>query len=103
MFLHPPAAQASGVGEVNVRDLPAGVQASSIGAMEGTTSWKATKYGGPCPPSGTHRYFFKIYALDKQLDLGSETTKPALLAAMEGHVLDHGELMGTYERATQGG
>ena len=53
----------------------------------------------PCPPSGVHRYFFKIYALDTELDLGEETTKKDLLAAMEGHILDQGELMVTYCRS----
>ncbi len=64
----------------------------------GTNSWDRIGYGGPCPPSGTHRYYFKIYALDRQLDIGPEATKPALVAAMQGHILDHGELMGTYAR-----
>ena len=64
----------------------------------GTNSWERIGYGGPCPPSGTHRYFFKVYALDRELDLGSDATKQALVAAMESHTLDHGELMGTYAR-----
>ncbi len=55
-------------------------------------------YGGPCPPSGTHRYYFKLYALGRDLDLGPETDKDALTSAMEGHILDQGELMGTYAR-----
>jgi Raf kinase inhibitor-like YbhB/YbcL family protein len=53
---------------------------------------------GPCPPSGTHRYFFKIYALDTGLDLRGDATKQALSGAMEGHVLAEGRLMGTYRR-----
>ncbi len=65
---------------------------------QGTNSWQRVGYGGPCPPSGTHRYLFKVYALDRQVDLDSETTKAALLAAMEGRTLDRGELMGTYSR-----
>ncbi|MHC4414733.1 MAG: YbhB/YbcL family Raf kinase inhibitor-like protein [Planctomycetota bacterium] len=70
-----------------------------IGQMRhGTNSWSRIGYGGPCPPSGTHRYFFKVYALDRDLDLGPESTKQALLAAMEGHILARGELMGTYTR-----
>jgi Raf kinase inhibitor-like YbhB/YbcL family protein len=72
---------------------------SPIGQIRhGTNSWERIGYGGPCPPSGTHRYFFKVYALDRELDLGSEATKQALVAAMEGHTLDRGELMGTYAR-----
>jgi len=64
----------------------------------GTNSWDRIGYGGPCPPSGTHRYFFKVYALDRELDLGPDATKQALMAAMERHILDRGELMGTYAR-----
>ncbi len=64
----------------------------------GTNSWERIGYGGPCPPSGTHRYFFKVYALDRELDLGPGETKQVLVAAMEGHTLSRGELMGTYAR-----
>ena len=60
--------------------------------------WKRTGWGGPCPPIGRHRYFFKVHALDTMLgDLGSPT-KPDLLKAMEGHVLAQGELVGTYQK-----
>ncbi len=68
------------------------------GSMQGTTSARSTGYHGPCPPSGTHRYFFKIYALDAMLALESGATKPQLLKAMEGHILGQGELMGKYKR-----
>ncbi|NIP44225.1 MAG: YbhB/YbcL family Raf kinase inhibitor-like protein [candidate division Zixibacteria bacterium] len=64
----------------------------------GKNSWGKMEYGGPCPPSGTHRYFFKIYALDKELELEPGATKEDLLKAMEGHILARGELMGTYHR-----
>jgi len=67
-------------------------------AVQGKNSWPRTGYGGPCPPSGTHRYFFKVYALDTTLNLGPSTTKAVLERAMEGHVLARGELMGTYRR-----
>ena len=61
-----------------------------------TRLWKRTGYGGPCPPVGRHRYFFKLYALDSVLpDLG-EPTKAELLQAIEGHVLGEAVLMGTY-------
>jgi len=53
---------------------------------------------GPCPPSGTHRYFFKLYALDTLLDLPKGTSKTDLLKAMEGHILAQGELMGTFSK-----
>jgi Raf kinase inhibitor-like YbhB/YbcL family protein len=65
---------------------------------QGTNSWQRVGYGGPCPPSGTHRYYFRVFALDRELDLDTETTRAGLLASMEGHVLDQGELMGTYGR-----
>lgn len=68
------------------------------GALQGFNSWGNIGYGGPCPPSGTHRYYFKIYVLDTKLDLPAGTTKGELLKAMEGHVLDEGQLMGTYTR-----
>lgn len=67
-------------------------------SIQGTNSWGKTSYGGPSPPSGTHRYFFKIYALDNELDLSSSSEKDNVEKAMEGHILDHAELMGTYSR-----
>ncbi len=68
------------------------------GSQEGQNSWQRTGYGGPCPPRGTHRYFFKLYALDTTLSLDSGTAKDQLLQAMEGHILAQAELMGTYSR-----
>jgi Raf kinase inhibitor-like YbhB/YbcL family protein len=73
-------------------------EALDDGTMQGMNSWPKCGYGGPCPPSGTHRYYFKVYALDATLDLPPSTNKEALLKAMEGHVLAEGELMGTYQR-----
>ncbi len=68
------------------------------GAREGTNDWKRTGYGGPCPPIGRHRYFHKLYALDVVLpDLGA-VTKAQLEKAMDGHVLERTELMGTYQK-----
>src|SRR5712691_8019149 len=68
------------------------------GTREGKNDWKRTGYGGPCPPIGRHRYFFKLYALDAELpDLGAPT-KPQLEKAMEGHVIEKAELVGTYEK-----
>lgn len=79
-----------------------GVAESPLGHIRhGSNSSDNIGYTGPCPPSDTHRYFFKIYALDRELDLGPETTKQALVAAMQSHILDHGELMGTYTRNKQ--
>lgn len=68
------------------------------GVTQGVTSFGKPGYGGPCPPSGTHRYFFKLYALDKELYLPSSTDKNGLLDAMQGHILDQAELIGLYKR-----
>ena len=68
------------------------------GARQGMTDFRRVGYGGPCPPGGTHRYFFKLYALDTVLDLEAGATKKALEEAMEGHVLAEGQLMGRYKR-----
>jgi Raf kinase inhibitor-like YbhB/YbcL family protein len=68
------------------------------GAVQGTSDFGRIGYGGPCPPSGTHRYFFRIYALDTELDLAPGATKADLLNAMEGHTLGEGRLMGKYKR-----
>jgi len=65
---------------------------------EGTTSFGRLGYGGPCPHSGTHRYFFKLYALDTELALPAGHTKEDIEAAMAGHVIEQAELMGTYAR-----
>jgi Raf kinase inhibitor-like YbhB/YbcL family protein len=65
----------------------------------GTTSFGDARYGGPCPPRGKpHRYFFKLYALDKLLGLSPGATKAAVEKAMQGHILGSGQLMGTYGR-----
>jgi Raf kinase inhibitor-like YbhB/YbcL family protein len=72
--------------------------AVNAGARQGKNDWSRTGYGGPCPPIGRHRYFFKLYALDTMLgDLGTPTKKD-LESAMQGHVLAKVELMGTYQR-----
>jgi hypothetical protein len=65
--------------------------------VQGKNSKKENKYYGPCPPNGIHKYHFKIYALDKNLDLPASTDKAALLKAMEGHILANGELVGQYK------
>ena len=80
--------------------LPEGVGRAALpaGAREGRNDWQRTGYGGPCPPVGRHRYFFKLHALDAVLpDLG-RATKARLEQAMRGHVLAHAELIGTYEK-----
>jgi Raf kinase inhibitor-like YbhB/YbcL family protein len=81
---------------VQTREIRAGELPS--GAVEGRNSWGRTGYGGPAPPSGTHRYFFKLLALDILPELPPTTDKAALLRAVEGHVLGQAQLMGTYSR-----
>ena len=71
------------------------------GTRQGMTDFHRVGYGGPCPPSGTHRYFFTLYALDAQLTLSPKATKAQLLAALHGHVLAQSELMGAYQRSRQ--
>jgi len=80
--------------------LPKGVKSSGLpsGTLEGINDWKRRGYGGPCPPIGRHRYFHKLYALDNVLPDLDAPTKASLLDAMEGHVLEKAELMGTYHR-----
>lgn len=68
------------------------------GAREGLNDWNRTRYGGPCPPIGRHRYFFKLYALDTTLPKLNRPTKSDLERAMQGHVLASAELMGTYQK-----
>ncbi len=83
-----------------IDSLPEGVAARDLpkGTLQGLNDWKKTGYGGPCPPIGKHRYFFKLYALDCMLpDLG-KPTKAALEKEMKGHVLSKAELIGFYQR-----
>jgi Raf kinase inhibitor-like YbhB/YbcL family protein len=88
-----------------VYDIPAGSSAlaeganrAPEGARDGKNDWGRTGYGGPCPPIGRHRYFHKIYALDVLLGDRGPLDKAGLTAAMQGHVLASGELIGTYEK-----
>lgn len=83
------------------RSLPEGIPKEGDlpdGSRQGKNSWGHVGYDGPSPPSGTHRYYFKLYALDTVLDLESGATKKEMLEAAEGHLLAHGELVGTYEK-----
>ena len=68
------------------------------GTRQGKTDFGRTGYGGPCPPSGTHRYFFKLYALDMRLSLAPGATTKQVEAAMQDHILAEARLMGTYRR-----
>ncbi|MGA2070503.1 MAG: YbhB/YbcL family Raf kinase inhibitor-like protein [Sedimentisphaerales bacterium] len=83
------------------KELPENIppdQKLSDGSIQGITDFRRPGYGGPAPPSGTHRYYFKIYALNTKLDLPTNSTKVQLLKAMESHILAEGELMGKYKR-----
>ena len=68
------------------------------GTKQGKNDFRKIGYDGPCPPSGTHRYFFKVYALSKELDLKAGVTKSELLKAMEDNILSEGQLIGKYKR-----
>ena len=73
-------------------------EGSSPAGIEGRSGFGKTGYGGPCPPSGTHRYFFKVFALDQQLDLKAGASRKEVDAAMKGHVIGQAQLMGRYAR-----
>ncbi len=77
--------------EIKEDSLPAGAQ-------EGMSDFRKRGYGGPCPPSGTHRYFFKLYALDTTLNLGPNATKALLEQAIKRHIVAQSELIGRYKR-----
>jgi Raf kinase inhibitor-like YbhB/YbcL family protein len=79
--------------------LPEGGKPLPEGTSEGLNDWKRPGWGGPCPPIGRHRYFFKLYALDQPRLAPSQPTKAAVEQAMKGHVLAQAELIGTYEKS----
>jgi Raf kinase inhibitor-like YbhB/YbcL family protein len=87
----PPTATMLAEGITRQKDLPGG-------GTQGINDFRKVGYGGPCPPGGTHRYFFKLYALDTMLGLKSGITKDQLLKAMRGHILAEAQIMGTYRR-----
>ncbi len=80
------------------KGLAEGIRALPSGMLPGENDWKRTDYGGPCPPIGRHRYFFKLYALDVVLPNVGGVSKAKLEGMMQGHVLAHAELIGTYQR-----
>ncbi len=83
----------------STRSVAEGVATAALaGARDGRNDWKVTGYRGPCPPSGSHRYFFRLYALDTFLPDLHEPTKAALEKAMEGHVLAEASWMGVYRK-----
>jgi Raf kinase inhibitor-like YbhB/YbcL family protein len=76
-----------------------GSDALPAGTLEGTNDWNRTGYGGPCPPIGRHRYFFKLYALDDALPDLNEPRKADLEKTLRGHVLAEAQVIGTYQKA----
>lgn len=82
----------------NIQAFPDNMTTLPSGAVFGANSWGKQEYGGPCPPGGTHRYFFKLYALDSVLPTSEGVDKASLEAAMKDHILANAELMGTYSR-----
>jgi len=74
------------------------IEENSIPGIQGKNSWGKNEYGGPCPPSGTHRYFFKLYALDTKLNLKEGASKLKVETAMEDYILDQATLIGVYKK-----
>ena len=83
----------------NISPITRKIGENTIPGTEGISSYRKHAYGGPCPPYGTHRYFFKVYALDTQLDLKSNSTKKDVEKVMENHILAEGRLIGLYSRS----
>jgi len=85
----------------DINGLPEGASVKGISSetLEGINDWQRTGYGGPCPPIGTHRYFHKLYAVDTVLPDLNQPTKTLLEEAMQGHVIEHFELIGLYRRS----
>lgn len=81
--------------------LKAGISQKDVlpdGSVQGINDFHKIEYGGPCPPNGKHRYFFKLYALNKTLNIQAGASKTRLLTYMEGHIVGYGELIGQYKR-----
>lgn len=85
----------------DTKGLPEGVKPKNLpaGTQEGMNDWHRTGYGGPAPPIGRHRYFFKLYALDIELSRMGTPSKSKVVNAMQGHILAEAKLVGTYERS----
>ena len=84
----------------DISGLPEGITSAGLppGTVEGLNDWKRSGYGGPCPPIGRHRYFHKLYALDKVLEVINTPTKAKVEAAMNGHVIAQTAFVGTYQK-----
>jgi len=74
------------------------IEENSVPGIQGLNDFNKHSYGGPCPPSGTHRYFFKVYALDMKLNLNPNSRKKDVEKAMKGHILAEGKIVGLYRR-----
>lgn len=75
------------------------IQENKVPGIEGMNDFRKSSYGGPCPPSGTHRYFFRVYGLDDVINLKRGATRKELELAMQGHIVAYGELMGLYKKS----
>lgn len=82
----------------NAKGIAQGASDLPRGTRQGKNDWKRPGYGGPCPPIGRHRYFFKLYALDATIGDRGELNKAELEKAMDGHILGKAQLMGTYQK-----
>ena len=85
----------------DVKDFPEHIpphKQLSNGALQGVNDFQKIGYGGPCPPGGRHRYYFKLYALDTKLNLPAGATKKEVEKAMQGHIVGQAQQMGTYQR-----
>ncbi len=74
------------------------IKENDIPGKQALNDFDKKNYGGPCPPSGTHRYFFKLYALDKKINKNNEVTRKEIENEMQGHIIDQTELIGLYEK-----
>jgi Raf kinase inhibitor-like YbhB/YbcL family protein len=97
VFNIPPEVKSFGEGLTPEETLKLGAE---LTARQGKNDFGKIGYGGPCPPSGTHRYFFRLYALDAAPELGTGPTRPHVLKAITGHILAEGRLMGKYSRSS---
>ncbi|MCL5022771.1 MAG: YbhB/YbcL family Raf kinase inhibitor-like protein [Nitrospirae bacterium] len=86
------------VWNIGPKTLEIGENTVPKGALQAVNDFKRHQYGGPCPPSGTHRYFFKLYALDAMLNFSANSGKAGLEKAMEGHIIARAEIVGLYKR-----
>lgn len=84
----------------NIKPEAKGIKENTVpeGGRQGINDFRKHEYGGPCPPSGTHRYFFKLYALNRTLELSTNSDKADLVKAMKGHIVSQNQIIGLYKR-----